>query len=408
MIEVTRTQYPVGQGCFHVGSIEWRRELQDGSFHYVYDCGSKSSTALKRSVKVMSKRHPRIDALFVSHLDDDHVSGLEQLLGRLRANTVFIPHVSVAAIVASLVADAVDGALSHSLVEASLDPQGWFGQRGVSRVVRVLPSPAGEGPAVGVGPEDPPEDGDPRYADISWEPRETSSDDASPEPADLQTMESGQMLAPGPGAQTLDWVLVPHVDPESQAALTKFERAVAIVLGLPNLRNLITHQLVVALQDAKKRKRLRNCYTNCFGKNHNRISMSVYSGPKPDPKPKRWNRVHPFSLHFLLFWKGAVGWIGTGDAELKDDQVRSAWERSYRKFLPNLSTLLLPHHGSTRNFSSELLKYPKLDCCIASAGDPSQYPHPGVEVIESVKLDLKFFRHVSQRPSTLFCERIEG
>ncbi|MDE2911628.1 MAG: hypothetical protein OXL68_01710 [Paracoccaceae bacterium] len=124
MIDVSRTQYPVGQGCFHVGTVEWHSEPGTGSFRYVYDCGSKNTTALKDSVYAMLKRHPGFDALFVSHLHDDHVNGLDQLLGSVRANTVFIPHLSVGATVADLVADAADGALSHSVIEASLDPQG--------------------------------------------------------------------------------------------------------------------------------------------------------------------------------------------------------------------------------------------------------------------------------------------
>lgn len=359
-------------------------------------------------MKAVVKRLPRIDALFVSHLHEDHVNGLDQLLGSVRANSVFIPHLSVAAIVAGLVADAVDGALSYSLVEASLDPEGWFGQRGVSRVVRVLPSPSGEGSIAGSAPGGSPEGVEPRYADISWELGEMGDGDAGTEPADPQSMESGEMLAPGPMGRTLDWVLVPHVDPESEVDLTKFEGEIANVLRLPNLENVTTRQLADALRDAKQCKRLRDCYTRCFGANHNRVSMSVYSGPKSDPEEQRWRRVPPFSLHFLFSLKGALGWMGTGDAELQDDQVRGAWERSYRKFLPNLSTLLLPHHGSNCNFSSELLKYQNLTCCVAAAGDRSQYSHPGVEVIENVRLKLKIFHHVSERPGTLFCERIEG
>ncbi len=407
MIEVTRIQYPVGQGCFHAGSLEWRREPQDGSFHYVYDCGSKNGTALKHSLKAMSKRHPRLDALFVSHLHEDHVNGLHQLLDSLCANTVFIPHLSVAATVAGLVANAVDGAPSHSLVEASLDPQGWFSRRGVSRVVRVLPSPPGEGPTTGIAPEDPPEDGEPQYAEIDWDPREARDGDVATGPADLQWMESGKMLAPGPGGRTLDWVFVPHVDPVSQADLAEFEGRVANVLDLPDLKKLSTQQLVDALQDDKQRVKLRLCM-NCIDRNHNRVSMSVYSGPKSDPRTRLWSQISSCSARLLVSWKGAAGWIGTGDAELKKDQVRSAWGRSYRKFLPNLSTLLLPHHGSNGNFSSELLNYPNLACCIASASDPSQYGHPGDKVIESVRRDLKVFHHVSQWPGTQFWERIAG
>jgi len=334
LIDVTRIQYPVGQGCFHVGTVEWRNEPSAGSFRYVYDCGSKNKTALARSVNAMLKRHPGIDALFVSHLHDDHVNGLDRLLGSVRANTVFIPHLSVSATVADLVADAADGALSHSLIEASLDPEGWFGQRGVSRIVRVRPSPPGEAPTAGAGPDDSPEGGEPPYREISWKPRETRDEDAG-RPANLESMESGEMLAPDPGSKALDWVLVPHVDPESQADVARFETEIAKVLGLPDLENLTTQQLAKALRDSEQRNELRSCYTRCFGANHNRVSMSVYSGPKSDPEKRYWRYSSGYSFGHLLHWRGAAGWIGTGDAELKNHHVRNAWQRSYSLFLRN-------------------------------------------------------------------------
>ena len=111
----------------------------------------------------MLKRHPRIDALFVSHLHEDHVSGLNRHLRNIHPNTVFIPHLSVAAKVAALVADAADGAPSDSLVQASLEPEDWFGQRGVSSIVRVLPSLPGEAPTADPRPEDSPEGEEPPY-----------------------------------------------------------------------------------------------------------------------------------------------------------------------------------------------------------------------------------------------------
>ena len=71
------------------GPSEWRNGPGAGSFRYVYDCGSKNKTALTHSVDAMLKRHPGIDALFVSHLHDDHVNGLDQLLASVRAKHGF-------------------------------------------------------------------------------------------------------------------------------------------------------------------------------------------------------------------------------------------------------------------------------------------------------------------------------
>lgn len=212
------------------------------------------------------------------------------------------------------------------------------------------------------------------------------------------------MLAPGPGARALDWVLVPHVDPEWPADVTRFKAEIAKVLSLSDLEELTAQQLVDALRDADQRKDLRDCYKSCFRGNHNRVSMSVYSGPKSDLDQRLWHNFSEFPFPRPFRWSRAAGWIGTGDAHLNINRIRNAWERSYGPFLPNVSTLLLPHHGSSLNFSPELLRPRNLVNCIASAGDPSRYSHPGIEVVESVRHAHKRFHHVSQKPGTLFYE----
>ena len=86
-MQVTRTQYPVGQGCFHAGHIQWGHQDSGSSddFHYVYDCGSSDgSAALQDSVVEWRSQVPRLDALFVSHLDTDHVNGIDRLLASVK------------------------------------------------------------------------------------------------------------------------------------------------------------------------------------------------------------------------------------------------------------------------------------------------------------------------------------
>ena len=51
-MEVTRTQYPIGQGCFHAGHVRWNENSRlSDDFRYVYDCGSSDgSAALQDSI----------------------------------------------------------------------------------------------------------------------------------------------------------------------------------------------------------------------------------------------------------------------------------------------------------------------------------------------------------------------
>ncbi len=313
MIKVTRIQYPVGQGCFHVGAVKWDNGSGAGCFRYVYDCGSKNKTALKRSMNSMRQQHKGIDALFVSHLHDDHVNGLNRLLGSVRVNMVFIPHLRVGLAVANLVAAATDNTLSYSLIEASLAPHRWFGQRGVYRIVEVQPSPLDEAPVTDTDSEDSPEDREPLYSEISLELHEMR-EEGTVTPAVLESMKSGEMLAPGAGSSNLDWVFVPHVDPEPQA-ISKFETEIANVFSLSNLKNLTVKRLAEALRDTQQRKARKGCYTRCFGANHNRVSMSVYSGPKSDPEKK------------IL---GVFFWILVARRNLLEKRLRLDWNRRCR------------------------------------------------------------------------------
>ena len=157
------------------------------------------------------------------------------------------------------------------------------------------------------------------------------------------TAGAGDNRVTAPGATTLDWVLVPHVDPELQDEFVRFKGEIAKALDLTDLKDLTTQKLVDArtARHQAAQESLRGCYTGCFGTSHNRGSMSVYSGPGPKSKPEKqsWQpRLFGIPFHYPFYWRGAVGWIGTGNAELKNDQVRGAWQRSYGKFLPNLST----------------------------------------------------------------------
>ena len=122
-----------------------------------------------------------------------------------------------------------------------------------------------------------------------------------------------------------------------------------------------------------------------------------------------WRTGELIELYPELFWpdeEGAVGWIGTGDATLDVRKVRTAWRNTYRRYRDHVATLLLPHHGSRHNFDPEVLDFPNLALCAASAGKPSRYRHPSASVVLEVSKQRKAFRHVSQYSETTLYEEI--
>ena len=200
-MQVTRIQYPVGQGCFHAGHIRWGNDRSNGSgdFHDIYDCGSSNLSTLHDAIDIYRTQTPHINALFVSHLHDDHVNGIDRLLSEVKVNTVYLPYVDEVVSVLHLIEADLSGALSASLVEATMYPRSWFGRRGVSRVVRVLASPGDKSADEEVAAEE--------FDGSEEQPRRPGARSS------LKEIKSGTRVQVDRARHSVDWVLVPHVDP---------------------------------------------------------------------------------------------------------------------------------------------------------------------------------------------------
>ena len=425
-MHVTRMQYPIGQGCFHAGSIRETDAVyhDDHAFNYVYDCGSDDRQALGEAIDSYKNQVSHVDALFVSHLDNDHVNGLDSLLSVVKVDTVYVPYVNQVVLVLQLIQAELDGALSVSLIEASINPGNWFRSRGVRRVMGVREAPDDGVPGPGDddgrgGPERP------RTAPkIDPGTEDTRVEGAAAMGSGIEVVGSGHRVPISTQGRSLNWTLVPHVDPAPQERLERFEEELRKILGLSAEEPLTSAWVVDAMRKKCERERLRDCYDEIVPSGarrmHNRVSMSLYSGPDSIEGAQEWgHRIlcgpdwradELIELYPELFWSceaGAVGWIGTGDAKLNVKKVRTAWKGTYRPYRDRVATLLLPHHGSKRTFHRDVLDFlPYLEICAASAGRRSRYRHPS----ESVRLDVasrkKAFFHVSQKPETALLEEI--
>ena len=218
------------------------------------------------------------------------------------------------------------------------------------------------------------------------------------------------------------WLLLPHVDPAPVERRAAFRVAMRATLGLQPRQRLTSRRLSQALQDGKRREALRECYDEIIAggarRNHNRVSMSLYSGPESWSANQtwkywvqscdlvrqffRWSDMAwvPWELEFRpLLWRAetsSIGWIASGDAALKMKSVRKRWQETYGSVENQICTLLLPHHGSIRSFHRELLNFPNLELCVASAGNPSAHRHPIEAVVDMIRERGRRFCHVSQ------------
>ncbi|WP_143755647.1 MBL fold metallo-hydrolase [Sanguibacter keddieii] len=85
----------MGNGFFHSGIID----TDESQSVYVYDCGSinrpANRAALTREIgefgKQLDLRDAGVDIMFISHFDEDHVSGIPELTQRVRVTKFVLP-----------------------------------------------------------------------------------------------------------------------------------------------------------------------------------------------------------------------------------------------------------------------------------------------------------------------------
>jgi len=113
----------------------------------------------------------------------------------------------------------------------------------------------------------------------------------------------------------------------------------------------------------------------------NVTSLCLYSGtPLPDPglTSAKFGRFG-FSEHLAF----DLGWLGTGDADLKKAARLDAFIKHYKQQVPLVRSLLLPHHGAAANFHPDLIKDvgPMI---VVAAAKSANYRHPSTEAIHGV------------------------
>jgi hypothetical protein len=392
-MQVRMTQHPVGQGGLSTGEAE----TAGGCFRWAYDCGSNQDDALVREIKRAA--HPGVrDVLFLSHLDSDHVSGVDRLLAQCAVDEVVLPYLAEDLIIAVAAGDCMRGRLSGLFLDAVPDVAGWFASRGVGTVTFVRGDERDEGPDEGGGPILPdPGEGPEETIVAKWsEPPESlgmrpRAGRTVPASAPLQTevrqVSPRAALTLRAGMKSLNWVLIPYVHQPRAQLLDNFRTALVAAFGDP----LDVHDIAAEARTKVGRDKLRGCYDELW-RDHNLVSMTLYSGPlRAEPltfqnsAPDRWFAAGP-------------GWMLSGDAHLDGLRRRKAFLRHYRAIAEFVGALMLPHHGSIHNFDDELLTaFPRLEAAFACAG-PNDYGHPHPAVRGAVEAAGVSYHQVSHQP----------
>ncbi len=350
----TLVQHPVGQG----GMMSGRLKVPGGVYRWIYDCGSDQRTSLDREIAVVSSQGP-VDCLFISHLDNDHVEGVDRLLFTTTVGEVVIPYLdNVDKIVAAAHAMTTSSATGNYLALLS-DVEGWFRQRGVERLIVIGSGDDGAEPSVPEPPLAPVGDGAREGPLVGkwFSPYQSITDKSSITTRYLngasQAVSSRNAFSTGSSRR----IRIAH-------RLSK--RGYSKRRCMQSSGCLTTHpsSFLVCWKIVLEGKKLRSCYEEIWS-NHNLVSMSLYAGPLTKSASQRFEVRSPYSFSRL----DAAGWLLTGDMHLNVNRRREKFFSFYEWLAPNVGVFSLPHHGSDLNFDASVIsKFPNAYQYIAAYG----------------------------------------
>lgn len=399
------TQHSVGQGLMHSGvvSAENKPWLPGASLlTTVYDCGTSvgkkgdKNVRIRREVAALRRRSDSLDALYISHFDTDHVSGLPILLHEFTPRLIVIPATTVAERLLRLVHSHGAGGVAE-LDEVTLsmlvDP--------VEGITALLSGRETE--IVELSPEEDDDFGEapsPQFREAGDEPNVVYPS--------ATTRGMGAVWADG----KLLWIVKPWVERSVKQASVDFLKHLN-VKDDDDLKNQLPNWLKSIHTE---RKRIESAYKQAvFGaKNRslNLTSLCLYSGPPSSaeflaskvshlrgPGHYKWFPTNstPNVLH------KSPGWFGTGDAPFGRHHYVTDFESHYRDVLRLAGQITVPHHGSRADTSDEFVNlFQPGTTWLASAGRINFFNHPHPDTINRICKKGGNFVHVSDDPSTRF------
>ncbi len=427
-----RKQMPVGQGGFHVGALRplsFPKDLgplrngdpgfQDARILYAYDCGSEPKANVIREIKslaaTVSVRH--LDVLALSHFDRDHICGTPRLLAKkagFTVDTIILPFVDddervIALARAAAATEDFQGRIDSFFVRMVLDPVATLSELGARRIILVrgddddsrFPEAAAPDTDPGFRRKGPDEAGTVEWRFEPGDPKRPLEIATTAHDARTQVMEvRNAALVASDHSGSIFWKLRPYVRAAKPAEVAAFRTAVehlfgwkagefALKIKLPAVRK----QMVTT-----KRTKLAAAYKAAF-KDKNLTSLCLYSGPV-EPDNLEAISVEPgLAPHDLT----KIGWLGTGDAHLRDPVDIGALERAYGADIDHTTTFLFPHHGSINNTDPGRL-VTDAENWVAAADPIHDWEHPHWRLRWAVSLRRMSFRHVRSPVATGFSE----
>lgn len=350
-----RTFLPVGQGAFYLERFE---EEVGEKINVIYDCGSSTDVKLVNyRIKQYLKKEETIDALIISHLDEDHINGIPFLLKYCHVEKIYFPIIA-----------------SRNKVLMSIG----FEIKGCDQFVTDFI----DNPTIAI-----------RNLQLEYEPQLIQIREYEYESFndyDIISISSGQNLVDDiinsrrlhNDSLISKWEYIPYNFRQSERIKKLFKE-----LGDRFERKININELETLWRSGSNidRDKIKEAYKKVPG-TLNTNSMTLFSGTT---NPSSFQYVNCWYRHFGrrcchccagVRQKQTSGCLYMGDYDASGSQKWMNLKEAYKLYWNNIGCVQVPHHGSRHNFNKELLA---IKCIyVISAGYSNKYRHPHATVLK--------------------------
>lgn len=331
-MQVIRLFPSIGHGGFYI------EKFVEENFVMVYDCGSTNFDTLEKEINELDIE--KIDLLFISHFDDDHVNGISTLCKKYKIENVVMPDLYEFRLI--YLAQAVGIASSMDTLQLLTNPKKFFKSRLQS---------------------------EPNFYFIT-----ENADDLQRE----NNNEEGNLRASGTNlineiliksnpvkSNPIDWVMIPfnyNKDVNSKIIKTQIENLLKNQYGQADIDEqwIIEHMDVV-------RKEFNNIFKQ-YNKdikgdtNYSNVnSLVLYSGPS-EVKPSKIK----YNCTYKYLNSQKPGFIYCGDYNARDMVAFKELMDCMNAYEDLIGGVQIPHHGSKNNYNPKFAKNKWI--CIVSVG----------------------------------------
>ncbi len=370
---MTRSFLPVGQGAFYCERFKLNPD--DKNFiNVVYDCGSSNGQkCVEKQIKATFHEGETIHAVFISHLHNDHINGLEFLLKYCNVKNIFFPLTEKEDTEISLIDSYINGTklskFSKAFIESPRVAINEFYRDNDIDLFSIKP--------------------------YNYESFGGNINDNIAKPISSGTDVSKYIfnLSSSIKESLIDWVFIPY---NFELADRKKQLEMHLKSNLPSFRSLDQLQALWEENKNDAQTKIKNAYKSLKG-SHNPNSMTLYSGTR-EMQGYQYFSNNCYCKYCFKKRRYNVGCLYTGDYDASKDITFDELRDKYHLYWQNIGCVQIPHHGSIYSYNTG---FSELDSFfVISAGQNNKFCHPHSFVINDLLLNDHYPLVVTEKPDS--------